>query len=186
MAAALLAGHADCFAAGAIVAGLPVGAAVSTAQALARMAHAGPPPSPMGWAESARTAAPSGYAGPWPRVSIWHGALDRTVDPGNAQNLALQWTGVHGLNPGTFHEIADGGVHRRAWGDPAEPLVETWILEGMGHGFPVDASRPGCEPGRWVLDAGLDGPAAMARFFGIERHARIRMRHEPAPQLQAG
>ena len=51
MAAAMLAAYPDVFAAGAVVAGLPVGAATSTTEALAHMAEAGPQRSSAGWAE---------------------------------------------------------------------------------------------------------------------------------------
>ena len=40
----------------------------------------------------------SRYAGPWPRVSIWHGASDAVVHPNNARELVDQWTNVHGLD----------------------------------------------------------------------------------------
>ena len=52
MAAALLAAYPDLFAAGASVAGLPVGTARSGIQAILRMAAAGPDQSPEAWAAS--------------------------------------------------------------------------------------------------------------------------------------
>ena len=88
MTAALLAAYPDVFAAGAVVAGLPVGAAGSTSEALRRMAEAGPARSPADWAEQVRRAAPIGYPGPWPRLSIWHGEADGVVDPANSRLLA--------------------------------------------------------------------------------------------------
>jgi poly(3-hydroxybutyrate) depolymerase len=81
MAAALLAAYPEAFAAGAVVAGLPVGAAGSTSEALRRMAEAGPVRTPAGWADQIRGAAPIGYAGPWLRLIIWHGEADRVLDP---------------------------------------------------------------------------------------------------------
>ena len=63
MAAAMMAAYPDVFAAGAIVAGLPVGAASSVSEALVRMAEAGPARSREDWAQQVRLAAPTGYAG---------------------------------------------------------------------------------------------------------------------------
>ena len=94
MAAAMLAAYPDVFAAGVVVAGLPVGAAASTSEALRRMAEAGPARSPAAWAEQVRHAAPPGYPGPWPRLSIWHGGADGVVDPANARLLAAQWSAL--------------------------------------------------------------------------------------------
>ena len=76
MAAAMLAAYPDLFAAGASVAGLPVGAARSGMQAMLRMASAGPDQTPEEWAAQVRAAAPAGFAGPWPRLSIWQGQAD--------------------------------------------------------------------------------------------------------------
>ncbi|NEE52106.1 feruloyl esterase, partial [Streptomyces sp. SID8455] len=51
---------------------------------------------PAAWAQAVRDAHP-GYAGPWPRVAIWHGDSDATVAPRNADELRDQWTAVHGI-----------------------------------------------------------------------------------------
>ena len=101
MTAAMLAAYPDVFAGGAVVAGLPVGAAASTSEALRRMAEAGPARSPAAWAEQVRHAAPPGYPGPWPRLSIWYGEADGVVDPANARLLAgamvrAAWRRSHG------------------------------------------------------------------------------------------
>src|SRR5262249_12733719 len=59
MAAALLAAYPDVFAAGAVIAGLPVGAASNVSEALRRMAEAGPIRSGAEWASQVRNAAPA-------------------------------------------------------------------------------------------------------------------------------
>src|SRR5271166_627867 len=88
MTAALLAAYPDLFAAGASVAGVPVGAAQSGMQAIMQMRTCGPDQSPEEWAGRVRAAAPEGFAGPWPRLSIWQGQADTTVAPGNG-NLGV-------------------------------------------------------------------------------------------------
>ena len=138
MTAALLAAYPDVFAAGAVVAGLPVGAASSTTEALARMAEAGPARSRAAWALEARGAAPAGYAGAWPRVSIWHGAADDVVDPGNARLLADQWSALHDLDSGTTSTMASG-KRRTIWGPADRPLVEMWMLPDLPHSWPAGA-----------------------------------------------
>ena len=138
MAAALLAAYPDVFAAGAIVAGLPVGCAADAGQAFARMSNAGPEHPAAEWAALARAAAPARWEGPWPRVSIWHGARDRMVDPRNSDNLVAQWTALHGLDPATPSATATlDGARRAVWGAPGRPLVEAWTIPALAHGFPV-------------------------------------------------
>jgi poly(hydroxyalkanoate) depolymerase family esterase len=138
MTAALLAAYPDVFAGGAVVAGLPVGAASSTTEALARMAEAGPERSREEWAREARQAAPAGHAGPWPRLSIWHGSADDVVDPANARLLAEQWSALHGLEAGTVTSDP-GGERRMIWGAGAEPAVELWMLADLPHAWPRGA-----------------------------------------------
>ncbi|MBV9786072.1 MAG: PHB depolymerase family esterase [Acidisphaera sp.] len=171
MAAALLAAYPEVFAGGAVVAALPVGCASTASQALTRMADGGHAPPPGDWADQARAVGPASYAGPWPRLSIWHGMRDRTVDPGNAENLVAQWTALHGLPASAYHNSAEPGAHRRSWGDSDNPAVECWSIEGLAHGFPI-AGESGGHPSTWVQDVGVDAPAAIARFWGLERPAR--------------
>jgi poly(hydroxyalkanoate) depolymerase family esterase len=138
MTAALLAAYPDVFAAGAVVAGLPVGAANGTVEALARMAEAGPRRTREAWAQQVRNAAPVGFVGPWPRISIWHGSADDVVDPGNARLLAEQWSCVHGLPDGAGGD-QPAGARREIWGEPGRPSVELWTLPALAHRWPDEA-----------------------------------------------
>jgi poly(hydroxyalkanoate) depolymerase family esterase len=149
MTAALMAAYPDVFAAGAVVAGLPVGAASSTTEALSRMAEAGPARSREDWAEQVRRAAPTGFAGPWPRVSIWQGSSDDVVDPGNARMLADQWSAIQGAGAGTTTVLAKGKT-RTIWGPVERPAVELWMLPDLPHRWP---------------DGAVD---QVARFWGLE------------------
>ena len=130
MAAALMAAYPDVFAAGAIIAGLPVGAATNVSEALVRMAEAGPARSREDWAQQVRLAAPTDYAGEWPRVSIWHGLADDVVDPANSRLLAEQWSAVHKLDSSTVRSEPDGS-RRTIWGPPRAPRGGTVDIAGL-------------------------------------------------------
>lgn len=157
MAAALLAAYPDVFSAGAAFAGLPVGAATSMMQAFAHMAHGSPHLAATDWVRLAKSVAPRGYAGPWPRLSIWHGEADRVVAPENSTALAEQWCALHGLSPASGQQ---SGL-RRSWG----AAVEQWTLPGSGHAWMI-----GNGPGQ-VAAYSVRGPVAaaaeIARFWGL-------------------
>jgi poly(hydroxyalkanoate) depolymerase family esterase len=138
MAAALLAAYPDVFAGGAIVAGLPVGAASSATEALARMADAEHRRTGDALAQRVREAAPDGFAGPWPRVSIWHGLADDVVDPTNARLLAEQWTAVHGIT-NTMNTTEEDSARRTIWTSSERPAVELWMLSDLPHAWPAVA-----------------------------------------------
>ncbi len=138
MTAALLAAYPDVFAAGAVVAGVPVGAATNVSEALMRMAEAGPAQPREWWAERIRCAAPAGYARQWPRISVWHGAADDVVDPANARLLANQWSTLHGLDTAASTSGPDG-EQRTIWGAEADPSVELWMLPDLPHVWPREA-----------------------------------------------
>lgn len=156
MAAALLAAYPDVFAAGGVVAGLPVGAAGDVHEALLHMSQ--PPHAPR---EVWMARVPRREASRWPRLSVWHGGADRTVHPANADALVAQWTGLLGLSetPDAEHRPTPH-VCRRVWGDG----VEHWSLDGFGHAFPVVDGHP-ADP--FVLPAGIAAAEAMARFWGL-------------------
>ena len=164
---ALLACRPDLFAAGALIAGLPFGVAGNVREAMDAMFR---PHAETGGALGARVrnAVPAGYAGPWPRVSVWHGSADHTVRPGNAGEVVKQWKDVHGLD-GAGRAESLAGASRMVWRDRAgRAAVEQVTLAGMGHGVPVapDVSGIGV-PGPYILPAGVSSTEEIARFFGL-------------------
>ncbi len=166
MAAALLAAYPETFAAGAVIAGLPVGCASNAGEAFLRMHDAGPTKmTPASWATLITTQL--GHKGRWPRLSIWHGEADRVVDPGNGENLVRQWTALHGLDVAAAAEDqVSPGVTRRTWGNDAAPMVEAWSIAGLDHGFPVGEDAARRRPAsQWVLGAEVDATDAIARFW---------------------
>ena len=174
MAAAMLAAYPAVFAAGGVVAGMPVGSARTQMQALLRMRRGNPLRLRQYLAANVRAAAPPRATRAWPRLSIWQGARDHTVNPVNGEALAAQWSELHGwgAQPNAFDEPAPG-VQRRAWGRAARPAVELWTLDEVGHGFPVDPRMPGGgRVGPWVVDAGLSAAQRMAAFWGLESARR--------------
>jgi len=164
MAVAMLAAYPDVFAAGASVAGLPVGAASGAASALAHMAQAGPDSrSAEAWADMVRNAAPAGYPGPWPRLSIWHGGMDTVVDPGNAALLSLQWRAVHGLLTAPSAVTMHGLARQEVWGAANRPSIELWTLPAMPHAYPVAVA----DVPSGVLPAGVSATDRIARFWRL-------------------
>jgi poly(hydroxyalkanoate) depolymerase family esterase len=167
MTAVMLASYPDVFAAGAAVAGLPVGAASGGASALARMARAGPEGrTAEEWADQARHVGPRGYRGDWPRLSIWHGQLDPVVDPANGDLMAQQWRALHGLAQAPATASEHLGLRHLAWGNRRHPAVELRMLTTLRHGYPTDMEG---DPAAYILPAGISATNEIARFWALTR-----------------
>jgi feruloyl esterase len=169
MTSAMLACYPEVFAAGAIIAGLPYGAAQTVQQAFESMFQC-PLRSGREWGELVRAAAPQ-HRGPWPRVSIWHGNADATVVPANADEIIKQWVYVHGLkSTPTFQQRVDG-YPRDVWVDEAgEELIEAYRIMDMAHGTPLATGKSDRECGAvgpFFLEAGISSSYHIARFFGL-------------------
>jgi len=84
MTSVMLAVYPEVFAGGAIIAGLPFGIASNVREALGGMMQSTSSPADQlgGFVRKA-----SKHKGPWPKVSVWHGSADRTVNPGNANEI---------------------------------------------------------------------------------------------------
>lgn len=157
MTSVMLATYPDLFEAGAVFSGIAYDCATSQLDAYSCM-NPGKDKTPEQWAALVpKTANP-------PRVSIWHGSSDYTVAPKNAEESVRQWLGVNGIdesNPTTetvgkaTHTIYGGGK------------VESWIVQGMGHGTPV-APKSSCgTAGAYILDEDLCSSQKAAEFFGL-------------------
>ena len=169
MACALLATYPELFAGGAIVAGLPYGAAGSAAEAFDCM-FVGRTREPRLWGDAVRIAAPSPTR--WPTVAIWQGTADSVVKPINAGELVKQWTNVHGVAAQVPLEDDIGATTRRTWCDEAKrPCVIEYSVPGLGHGMPVDEDAP---PAPFFLPAGIAAAEQIAGDFEILRTRRTR------------
>lgn len=167
MAAVMLAAYPELFAGGGIVAGLPYGAAASMPEAFDAMGRSRAL-SAAEWGGHVRSA--SGHAGPWPTVSVWHGELDRTVAPANADALASQWLDVHGLSGPADRTASSGGWRRQVWTDAAGvSVVEVNRFAALGHGAPLACG--GAEgvgtAGPFLLETGVSSSLEMARSWGL-------------------
>lgn len=170
MTANMLAAYPDVFAGGAIGSGLPARCASTVSEAYTCM-YSPPDRSPAQWGDLVRAAAPAGTAS-WPRVAIWQGSADTTVNPANATELREQWTDVWGIGRTPSRtENLDGGTTLSVYDDASgRPAVEVYSVPGMGHGLAVD-------PGSGAEQCGTDGTYYLdticssyhtARFFGLD------------------
>jgi poly(hydroxyalkanoate) depolymerase family esterase len=169
MTAALLAAYPALFAAAGIFAGMPVGSAHNGVGALIKMRRAGSDHERERLArEVTRDSKPRRK---WPRVSIWQGEKDRTVDPQNAEVLAAQWSELQGYGPVATATHTTPACHYQSWGKPGKPpAVELWTLPAMGHAVPVDSKKDiGSHTGAVVVDAGVSGPHMLAAFWGLKK-----------------
>jgi len=164
----MLACYPEVFAGGAIVAGLPYGAATTVQQAFQSM-YQSPTRSAHEWGELVRKA--SSHRGPWPRVSVWHGNADKTVIPSNAQEILKQWTEVHGLPLSSSVTTRVDGFPREVWiNEVGDELIEAYTITNMAHGTPlaIGEAEGACgTPGPFLLAVGISSSYHIAKFFGI-------------------
>ena len=168
MTSTMLACYPEVFAAGAIIAGLPYGAATNVKEAFQSM-YQSPTRAAGDWGDLVRQASP--HKGPWPRISVWHGSADTTVIPSNAREILKQWTDVHGLSlTQSVHETVDG-YPREFWTDPSGlERIESYTITDMAHGTPLatNARDGACgATGPFLLQVGISSSYHIAKFFNI-------------------
>jgi poly(3-hydroxybutyrate) depolymerase len=102
------------------------------------------------------------------------------VAPSNADAIIRQWCNVHGLCEEAAIETRVAGKTRRLWCDDSGwPVIERFIIPGMGHGAPVDAlGTSGYAYGAaapFFEDMGISSTYHIAKFWGLASlHPRFR------------
>lgn len=184
MTSVMLATYPELFGGGAIIAGLPYGLASSVPQAFEIMRGQ---IAPEAEALGNRVLAASKHRGPWPKISVWHGAADRTVDVANATAVLAQWQQVHGITGGPTASSTVSGFSRRVWqGRDGQDAIEEFIIPGMGHGVPLNVAAPDSREvaSSFMLDVGISSTQEIARFWGLHDSSAPRQAQhvvEPRP-----
>jgi feruloyl esterase len=167
MTSVMLANYPEVFAGGAIIAGLPFGIASNLREALGGMMQSSPR-SAAELGEFVRKA--SKHRGPWPKVSVWHGSADRTVHPGNADEIVKQWLDVHRLPVEPMSSGVVDGHPRDVWWDAdGATMLESYSITDMAHGTPLGLAGDDSygATGAFLLEAGISSSYHIANFFGL-------------------
>jgi len=181
MTTAMLATYPEVFAGGAVIAGLPFGVASNVREALNGM-YQSPSRAAGELGDLVRNA--SYHKGPWPKLSVWHGSADRTVNPANANEIVKQWLDVHGLPATPMSEgVVDGYPRQIWWNADGETIIESYTITDMAHGTPLGVAdndeRYGAQ-GAFLIEAGISSSYHIANFFGLTQ--RI---HQPKAASKA-
>jgi poly(hydroxyalkanoate) depolymerase family esterase len=177
MTAVMLAAYPELFAGGAIIAGIPYKCAKDAIEALSQCGvsvsgQLAPMKdlTPAQWGSLVRSA--SSHRGRFPRVSIWQGANDTIVNPQDQRELVDQWTDVLGIDqiPDTEDTIK-GHAHKLYKDNNGKALVETVLVNGMGHGTPIDPGNADNQCGKaapYILNVGVCSSFHIVKFWGLD------------------
>ena len=150
----LLGDYPDVFKAGAAFMGVPFGCFAGPGVDVWNSACADGQISmtPQQWGDLVRNADP-GYTGPRPRMQLWHGTADTTLNHNNFGEEIKQWTNVLGVSqtPTSTDSPQSGWTRTRYDNSAGTVEVEAYSIAGAGHVLP------------------LTGMAAYAiHFFGLD------------------
>ena len=155
MATTLAMTYPDLFAAVGVHSGLPHGVAQSLPDALGAM-QGGTGPLGGGKAKGA------GWASEVPAI-IFHGDLDTTVHPSNADRVAAQYS-TSRQESATVEQgkVANGHAYTRTThhNEKGEPHMEQWRIHGAGHAWSGGSAK-----GSYTDSKGPDATKEMLRFF---------------------
>jgi poly(hydroxyalkanoate) depolymerase family esterase len=171
----LLGAYPELFRGGAVFAGVPYGCFAGQSAWNSACANGQITKSAQQWGDLARSAYP-GYAGPRPRVQLWHGDQDQTLNFHNLGEEIKQWTNVLGVSetPTTMEaNTPQSGWTRTRYTDASGVVrVEAVLEAGMTHNLSVPANEvvrffgldaamdPGGTPGSGGAGAGGGGTGA--------------------------
>ena len=164
--ALMLATWPEVFAGGATIAGIPY-LCTTNFNDVTRCLNPGIPRDAQVWGDYVRMAVPN-YHGPYPKVSVWQGTADGTVNPTNGAEMVKQWTNVHGIDQNPDETQRVDGHSRKLYRNAAgEVLVEYYEIQGGSHGTFVDPDHGCGSAGAYFVDNNICSSLRIAEFFGL-------------------
>ncbi len=164
-AVALLALYPDVFAAGASFSGVPFGCATTLSSAYTCMDSA-TTNTPAQWGALAKKGFP-GYAGPYPRLSVWQGSADTTVSTSNLGEIVQQWVNVTGASTTATSGTVAGFPHDEYANGSGVVEVESYSITGMSHGVAIDPTNGCGAASTYFVDEKICAVEYVASFFGL-------------------
>ncbi|MFC5910478.1 PHB depolymerase family esterase [Streptacidiphilus monticola] len=94
------------------------------------------------WGDLVRNDADPGYTGPRPRVQLWHGTADSTLNYNNLGEETKQWTNVLGVaqTPSSTDTPVANWNRARYNSSSGSTQVETYSIVGAGHQLPIQGT----------------------------------------------
>ena len=136
----LLGDYPDVFKAGAAFMGVPFGCFATTDGSMwnSQCSSGQRIMTAQQWGDLVRNAYP-GYTGPRPRMQVWHGTNDTTLQYPNFGEQIKQWTNVLGVSQTpVFTDTPQAGWTRTRYGNSTTmPPVEAISLANVGHNLPL-------------------------------------------------
>lgn len=173
MATAMLATYPDVFAGGSINAGLPYKAATSLTNAFAAMGG-NVNKTPQQWGNLVRGQLPS-FSGTYPKVAVFHGSSDFTVNNQNVGEIVEQWINLHNTNANADATVnnfnGNANITQKRYNNTSgKTVVITYDVNGMVHTIAVDpgtGTTQGGQTGAYASDRNFYSSYWAADFFGI-------------------
>ncbi|GAB2725348.1 extracellular catalytic domain type 1 short-chain-length polyhydroxyalkanoate depolymerase [Kitasatospora kifunensis] len=175
MTADLLADYPDVFAAGSIDSG-PAAQCSTSGITNSNCTSGSVSQTPQQWGDLIRNS-DSGYTGPYPRVAIWQGSADTTVNPAEMTYNMDGWTNVWGISqtPSSTQSLT-GGTTESSYNDSTgKPAVQTYSVSGMTHGLAVDpgSGADQCGTTSTYYLASICSSYYTAKFFGLDQTGTV-------------
>jgi len=94
------------------------------------------------WGDLVRNDAYPGYTGPRPRVQLWHGTADTTLNYNNLGEEIKQWTNVLGVSqiPSSSDTPVTNWNRTRYNNSSGSTQVEAYSIVGAGHQLPIQGT----------------------------------------------
>jgi feruloyl esterase len=173
MAVAMLAQFPETFKAGAIFTGAAYGMATNAKDA-SRAMRGKILKTPEEWGQLVKDENPD-YTGEYPRIAVYQGLKDGTVNPENANQIILQWTYLHQAK-----KIVDDGVcaayknvQCNAWANSkGETVVKLYLFDNLGHAISINPGAEinrGGKVGRYFKDTGFHSTWQCVVDFGLTK-----------------
>lgn len=171
MAIAMLAQFPETFVAGAVFTGAAYGMALNAKDASKAM-RGKIQKTPVEWGQLVKNQNPN-FTRKYPRIYVYQGLKDKTVNPENAHQIVSQWVFLHQAKKVVSNGVCTNHKYMEcsAWANSkGETVVKLFLFENLGHAISIDPGveiNRGGKVGRYFKDTGFHSTWQCVHDFGL-------------------